>query len=110
MSVWYRIENYQTASSVDEFDRPLGASTTHIRVCKFEVLKTTPKGVWLNAYHGKRFVLFEAQKKFACPTLEEAEVSFLARKLRQTKILTAQLATVSKAINLLKEGKHREFL
>lgn len=60
----------------------------------FQILKKTPKGVWIEDWRrvgGKRFVLLSAHKQFACETKEKALESFLARKKRQGAILRGQL-------------------
>jgi hypothetical protein len=74
---------------------------------KYRVLTETPCGVWLHKPYtksGKQFVLLRltdgrvTHKRFACPTTDEAKVSFLARKRRQLAILKAQIANVEQAV------------
>ena len=63
-------------------------------ISKHAVIERTPCGVWLD-YHGQRkFVLSGARKRFACPTIEEAKESFIARKTRQLAILRARVLRV----------------
>lgn len=91
---WYRYEDVRYAPPVDEFDNPMGVSRVELRLWQFPVRKATPKGVWLDnvgAGQGGRFVLRDGHKRFACPTLEEARVSYIARKNRQILILQAAL-------------------
>lgn len=47
------------------------------------VLRHTPKGVWLDKYGLKRFVLKAANKRYAYPTKELALASYIIRKQRQ---------------------------
>ncbi len=71
---------------------------------KYELLKTTKAGVWLDDYGRKRFVLKSARKRFACPTTEEALASYHARKQRQARILRNQLAKAEAALTLQRDG------
>jgi len=65
----------------------------------FEVISTTPKGVWLNVYGSKRWTCSSALKGFARPTKYAALVSFYKRKQRQVKILRAQLKRAESLTN-----------
>lgn len=95
--VFYRIEDARVSVTVDA-DRELYESRIQLYLRKYKVLKTTRCGVWLDlGFGGKRFVLTNARKKFACATLEEAKESFRARKERQIGILQTR-------INQIKEG------
>lgn len=94
---YFRIENHQVSSGVDEFDNPVGPGRTELYLHSYEVLKETPKGVWIQAYGTKKFILQNARKKFACPTIEEAIESFIARKKRQIRILSGQLENAKMA-------------
>lgn len=106
---WYRITDYRTAGGVDEWgDIIPGSGSSHLRLEMYEVVKHTPKGVWIYlGWEGKRFVLRDARKRFACPTKEEALESFMARKRRQIRILTAQRKNAKEALRLAEgeEGK-----
>ena len=104
--VWYRVEDYQTAAPVDEFERVCGPSETHLRLRRFEVIKTTPCGVWLATFDGPRFTRRDARKRFACPTLAEAIESFQARKKRQAAILMARAAAATKTLDLSKRADY----
>ena len=64
----------------------------------FLVTKITPKGVRLE---NGRFILLSAHKRFACPTVEEARLSFIARKKRQLEILNSQLRSTNSALKLI---------
>lgn len=97
---WYRFEDYRVSGGINDFGEPEGPGHTEIRMREFQVTKYTPKGVWLNWYGDKKFVLRDARKRYACPTTKEAMESFLARKKRQLSILTAQASGVREAIAL----------
>ena len=110
---WYRYEEIYTAPSIDEWERPIGEGGVIIHLRKFRVMRPTPKGVWLDLYGNRevqRFVLKDARKRYACPTLEEAQVSFLARKRRQLTIYEARAKGIRKTIekaeqNIALKGK-----
>lgn len=106
VEIWYRYEDVRYAPSVDEFDRPLGKGTLEVHLREFHVVKRTSKGVWLS-YGGickPRFVLRDAYRRYACPTIEEAKVSFVARKTRQAKIYRSRMERALEAIRKM-EGK-----
>lgn len=106
---WYRYDYYLTAPAVDEFERRCGESTVHLRLQHYEVLRHTPKGVWLLLPDGyKRFVLREVNRRFACPTKEEALESFLARKRRQRTIYRTRIRHIEAAMNLAARNEVEE--
>jgi hypothetical protein len=76
---WYRYDDSRWFDS-----RP----SVHLRV--FRVARETPKGVWLAEYGFEKFVLNDARKRFAYPTIELARESFLIRKRRQLGYLSSQ--------------------
>lgn len=89
---WFRFEDIQYAPSLDEWDDVIGGTgRLTIQVQCLPVAKHTPKGVRL--CNGK-FILREGRKRWACPTVQEALESFIARKQRQKNI---HLATVRRA-------------
>lgn len=79
-----------------EYDQP-STSTLVVEVVKFEVVKHTPKGVWLD---NGRWVSNHTKKQFACPDIHKAYTSFIARKDRQVLIHSARLKDAKKAISL----------
>jgi hypothetical protein len=84
-----------------EYYRYYEVSTTsgvEVYFCTFIVLKKTTKGVWIDNYGNKKFVLNDARKKFACPTKGLAKESFIARKKRQIQILNKQLQKAKAAL------------
>jgi len=105
---WYRYDGICYAPIPDEFGECYGIGDRVLRRTRYLVLKHTPKGVWIE-YSGrwhtdKRFILREANKRFACPTPKEALESFLARKIREKRIYLARLKDVDRFIELA----HRE--
>ncbi len=110
MAVWYRATETTTGTGyVDEWGdwHRTGDSSVTILIEELEVLKVTPKGVWLaycSQYSDRRFVLNESRKRFACPTIKEALDSFVARKERQAGIYEARDRTARRAIKLARTG------
>jgi hypothetical protein len=89
---WYRWDEHWYATGYDE-DRDCASGSTCNAVCEeWTVAKVTPCGVQLvrhliqgdvgssDYWTRRRFVLLNARKRFACPTMEEATESFYARK------------------------------
>ena len=111
--VWYRFHDFREADWYPFDDDPPRTSHAAVRLEKFAVLKHTPKGVWLVRKIGdfigsdKRFVLKAANKRFACPTIEEAKESFFARKNRQIRILKKQIEHAQSAISLVEHKQIR---
>lgn len=104
LGFWFRYEDVQYAAPVDEFDRACGEGQLRVELRKFEVLRHTPKGVWLRLYDGHtRFVLVDARKKFACPSLALAKESFIARKKCQVRIYAARVSRAKRAIVLAEQ-------
>ena len=86
------------------YDRGLSwGGRIKIDLSEYSVIKETPCGYWIPRYSTsyyrddeKRWVSNCTRKRFAYPTKEEALKSFVARKNRQVKILTAQLDTAKR--------------
>jgi hypothetical protein len=72
---------YRIWSSVQSFNGP------HLAAQEYDIIKTTPCGVWIRVGPDKKFVLSDSHKRFAYPTLEEAKESFIARKRKYLQIL-----------------------
>ena len=105
----YRYDAVRVSNGCDEFDESLGH---HIEVylSRYEIVKHTPKGFWIYPLSGKRFVLKDACKKFACTDEASAAESFIARKKKQIKILNAQIADAQEAITAINHKIERENL
>lgn len=98
---WFRVEEQRSSCvGFDGGGSEYYYTTLEVRVREFEVVRETPKGVWLAPGWGgrPRFVLRDSRKRYACPTVEEAHESFLARKRRHLRILRAQVESVEEAI------------
>lgn len=87
---------------------PIVARVRCVELQEYEILRTTPKGVWIRrgssyGLHGdERFVLLGARKRFACPTKEEALESFIARKKAQKRIYEARARHAERALKIAK--------
>lgn len=100
---WFRFEDGKTAPSLDEWERPCGDGESYVHMHSFRVIKETPCGVWLDSFGGRRFVLRDARKRFACPTKEDALASFRARKEKQLRILKKRIRHVERCLTLVRE-------
>ena len=88
---WYRYETAYYSNGTDEWGEALPGHSVVIQLREFWVMCHTPKGVWLRmGYGGSRFVLKSARKRYACPSKEEALVSYIARQRRRISILKSQ--------------------
>lgn len=105
--IFYRYNEIHYAPPLNEWESPIGEGKVAIYLVEYKVIKHTKCGVWIQGSHDlerytlverKRFVLLSARKKFACPTIEEAKESFIARKKRQIKILKSQLRKAESAL------------
>lgn len=107
LGAYYRLEEVQYASSVNEDgDTILGSGRVEVQVHVFEVLRHTPTGTRINDYQtrasGKgRFISRNWGKQWACPTIDAAIKSFVARKTRQIGIYKARIARAEEALDLV---------
>lgn len=98
-NVYYRYRDYLVSKGVDPETEASYGSHVELDCDEYKVLRTTPKGVWIELYDGQeRFVRNDSRKKFAHPTQEEALDSFIARKERQISILAAQRRSAKEAL------------
>lgn len=110
--VYYRYEE-RIFGSMDEFNQKINVESGRLILHHFSVIKETPCGVWIKLYSDningicKKFILTNARKKYACPTIEEARESFMARKQRQIIIYKQKLERARIALSLMKEELRR---
>ena len=88
MNIYYRYEIQRFAPQVDEFDNPVGEGRSELSLRAYRVKHKTPKGVRLT--NGK-FILTDATKHWACPTIDEAWKSWKARNASLIRILSARV-------------------
>lgn len=93
MTSWYRIEDRRFAGAPDEIGNPT-PYVTELRTLELEVLKETPKGAWLKVNGRPRWTAKGATRRFACPTMKEAVESFVARKIKQRRILMRRVTEI----------------
>jgi hypothetical protein len=94
---YYRVMDILVSAGVDECDNPIDRPRVEIHLMSYPVLARTAKGVWLDVYGSKRFARAGARKQFACATVEQAKVSFVARKKRQESLLRWQAKRAAQA-------------
>ena len=108
---WFRFDDVRYAPPLDEWGDSGGPGILEVKLREFSVVRHTPKGVWIDRAwsrsktrtDGLRFVLRDATKRFACPTVEEARESFIARKKRQAGIYEARAKQARDAIRIVNE-------
>ena len=91
VEVWWRIDDCSYAN-VDEWGDVVG-SNLQIEAHAFEVVRQTPKGVWLRRgwlFATEQRVGVNWKRRFAAPTVEEAFKDYIARRERQRQICQAQ--------------------
>ena len=88
--VLWRLEA-RSYSRIEDADAELYSSYTVLEMYWFAVMRRTPKGCWILADQGDRFVRLDARKRFATPTIKEAVESFIARQRRRERIYTHRL-------------------
>lgn len=104
---WYRYNSVSTSNGyIDEWGEfcRSGPPSVKVELEELPVAKKTKKGVRLV---GGRFVLRDSRKRFACPTISEAQDSFIARKEKQIKILQEQLRQAKIALQIMQGMKER---
>jgi hypothetical protein len=107
---WYRFEDKRYAPVLDEYEYARGSGRVELEEHVFEVVRTTPKGVWLVAVWGEfrsstpRFMRLGARRAFAHPTREQAMTSYIARKRAQMQLLQRQLESARVALFLGEKG------
>ena len=115
---FYRFED-QRYSVADEYGDH--AYTQHtIKCLVFPVIKYTKCGAWIDNYWegyprlpspyeegrdyiigGRRFVNLQANKRYALPSIEEAEISYRARKAKQIRIYEARISGAKRHLEAL---------
>lgn len=89
---WWRAEDrrYANYDPWEEYEQPSG-SHLKIEIHRYEVLRHTPKGVWLHIGFGSKcFVRGTDIKQFAVPTKELALQDLIARKKRHVSCARAR--------------------
>lgn len=95
---WYRIENRTESSGWDDFSEIGSGHHEVLKLWALPVLKHTPKGVWVDNFGQRKFVLLDSRKQYASPTKEAAMEAFKARKKRQISIINARLKSAQAAL------------
>ena len=74
---------------------------------EFEVLRQTPRGVWILASYpkGEKWVSFSGMKRFAYPTQKEALASFKIRKVWQRRHCEMKLGIAIELLDMIEKGE-----
>ena len=106
MMPWFRVEARHHAD-VDDWGDVIG-SHSYLQVIEYDVVKETPKGVWLQRpFMAKKFVLREILHRgraFAAPTEDQAREDFRLRKQFRINRLQSQINQAQREIDLLSTG------
>ena len=103
----YRYVDYHGTdyyTDVDSEVRPCGRYV-EIKLETFTVISYTPKGFWIKAPTGKKFINHSWGKKHAHLNLAEARHAFKIRKGRQQSILKEQLDRISQVLEAIEDDK-----
>lgn len=100
LDVLWRCQAQRYSIVIDPDADIFGVSNPELQMWWYPVKRRTPKGAWIS----DRFIRLTAFKRYACNTETEAIESFIARKKRQIKILTAQLKNAEQDLALTKEN------
>ena len=90
---------YEDSLEIDEYDRVYNIVTCY----EFPVIRKTKCGVWIATFSekSKKFILEGEGKRYAYPTEEAAQKSFIKRKERQMSIYAARIERAKRAIAIL---------
>ena len=75
----------------------------------YRIIKQTAKGVWIENYNSKKFVLLTGRKRFAYPTKEEAINSLKCRKQRQLQIIKGMERIANNIIQQIEQKDINEY-
>jgi hypothetical protein len=104
---FYRIVDARRSGfTLGLFEEEKWYSSTEVTTYRYEVIKRTQCGVWLDVCGRKKFVKTDTRKKFACPSLEEAIESFRKRKAAQIRIYQNRATNAQESLVIL-ENKIR---
>lgn len=98
--VAYRFEDVHYSLGVDEWGDPLPGYTLRVVLRTYKIVKYTPKGFRIDIYGQTKFINLDARKQWACPTKEGALESYIFRKKRQARILSAELESAQHALDI----------
>ncbi|TGT76186.1 MULTISPECIES: hypothetical protein [unclassified Mesorhizobium] len=99
---YYRIDETTYSAGVDEWGDPLPGGPTRPNLHAYKARKHTPCGVVIDDYSERgKFINRNWRKQFALPTVEEAIVSYRARKERQIGIYQANIRAINEALHYL---------
>ena len=101
---WYRVECRTEATGWSEFEERGFGHRWVMKVYALPVISHTPKGVWLDLFGTRKFVLNDSRKQYASPTKETALQGFIKRKHRQISILTARLTEAQEGLALAEKS------
>lgn len=112
--VWYRYNHHTTSNATFNLDgdcESLDSLFVHVELDEYKVLRHTPTGVWIRTKryerNSEKFICRAWRKRWACPTIEEARISFIARKKIQLSIYQHRIEALHAAIAIAEGTAHR---
>jgi hypothetical protein len=103
--VLYRYREEQVDQIYDPRPRE-AVKAMRLYLDSYPILKFTRCGCWIDIGSRHKFVNLDKNKKWAHDSLEDAMISFIARKKRQAMILRNQLVRAESALFLKEEDAH----
>lgn len=110
MTKWYRYEESWTSQKNGINPEWLPEHEKGVHLHEFQVLKETPRCMWIVAYNkaGKRLVSKTAVKRYAYPTKEEALDNFVHRKKSHLAHVRAKNDEIMRLLGMVKSsGKYK---
>jgi hypothetical protein len=102
---YYRIDDQRSRHYDIEADCSVGPTLHSLQLRQYKVLKFTNKGLWIDRYGSKKFILTKARRRFAHATYEEALEAYIKRRRRQASLLYAQL---ERSLKMLFLARHHQ--
>lgn len=72
---------------------------------EYDIIKTTPKGIWIHDFPSKRWVSNKSKKRFAYPTKEEAITNYILRTKKYKQILSSRIEELNVYLRLAEDIK-----
>ena len=106
-AIAYRYRDRHGTDSYTDVDGEVRSCGRYVEIVldSFMVISYTPKGFWIEAPKGKKFINHSWGKKYAHLNLDEARHAFKIRKGRQQSILKDQLDRISQVLEAIEDDK-----
>lgn len=96
---YYRYYDTLYSNGTDEFGDALPGGHMEVQLMTIPVLKATKCGAWIGwSESDKRFINNSWTKRWACPTIKEAQESYIARKKREIALYQGRINYAQEAL------------